>query len=411
MARVGGRTVFGALKRGTDRPDTTAFVPRRAGELVWLHAGEIGNLLAVHDLAVRLTRARVGCNVLITLPPLEKAQTPHPPAPPPAEITQIDAPAEHPAAVSAFVDHWKPNVCTWVWGGLRPNLIRTAHEAGCALYLIDADRDGFERKTNRWVPDNTRRALAQFDAAFTRSAVGHRRLSQLGVPATKMRQTTPLLAGGDALGCNEREEAELSAALGGRPVWFATHITRDEISTVLAAHRHASRLSHRLLLILQPAQADITQEAAAMVADQGMTLAQWDDGALPDEATQVLISEDIADRGLFFRAAPLCFLGATLHPGDAACDPLDAAALGSAVLYGPKVRHFMPSYSRLVAAGAARIVNDADALGAAVASLIAPDHAAAMAHAGWDVISQGATLTDSVIDRVQERLDKQRSSA
>ena len=87
------------------------------------------------------------------------------------------------------------------------------------------------------------------------------------------------------------------------------------------------------------------------------------------------------------------------------CDPLDAAALGSAVLYGPKVRHYMASYSRLAAAGAARIVNDSDALGAAVSTLIAPEHAAAMAHAGWDVISQGAALTDRVLDLVQDALD------
>mgnify|MGYP000430447771 CR=1 FL=1 len=50
--------------------------------------------------------------------------------------------------------------------------------------------------------------------------------------------------------------------------------------------------------------------------------------------------------------------------------------------------------------------NDADALAAAVSSLIAPDHAAAMAHAGWDVVSQGADLTDKVTELVQDALDR-----
>ncbi|NOR32353.1 MAG: 3-deoxy-D-manno-octulosonic acid transferase, partial [Sulfitobacter sp.] len=101
------------------------------------------------------------------------------------------------------------------------------------------------------------------------------------------------------------------------------------------------------------------------------------------------------------------FLGSSLHSGPGGCDPFEAAALGSAVLYGPKVRRFLPSYTRLAAEGAARIVNDATALGTAVSRLIAPDQAAVMAHAGWDVISRGAALTDKVIDLVQETLDQQ----
>jgi 3-deoxy-D-manno-octulosonic-acid transferase len=66
----------------------------------------------------------------------------------------------------------------------------------------------------------------------------------------------------------------------------------------------------------------------------------------------------------------------------------------------------MPSYSRLAAAGAARIVNDADALTTAVSRLIAPDQAATMAHAGWDVISEGAALADRIIDLTQDALDQ-----
>ena len=119
-----------------------------------------------------------------------------------------------------------------------------------------------------------------------------------------------------------------------------------------------------------------------------------------------MVTDDPGDRGLFFRVAPVSFLGSSLVQGNGGCDPLDAAALGSAVLYGPKVRHFMASYTRLAAAGAARIVNDADALGTAVSRLIAPDQAATMAHAGWDVISQGAALTDRVVDLVQDALDQ-----
>jgi 3-deoxy-D-manno-octulosonic-acid transferase len=44
----------------------------------------------------------------------------------------------------------------------------------------------------------------------------------------------------------------------------------------------------------------------------------------------------------------------------------------------------------------------------AVTRLVAPDQAALMAHAGWDVVSEGAALMDRITDLVQDTLDTQR---
>jgi 3-deoxy-D-manno-octulosonic-acid transferase len=40
-----------------------------------------------------------------------------------------------------------------------------------------------------------------------------------------------------------------------------------------------------------------------------------------------------------------------------------------------------------------------------VSQLISPDHAASMAMAGWDVISQGAAVSDRVMELIQAALD------
>jgi 3-deoxy-D-manno-octulosonic-acid transferase len=109
--------------------------------------------------------------------------------------------------------------------------------------------------------------------------------------------------------------------------------------------------------------------------------------------------------GLWYRIAPLSFLGSSLASGQHGLDPLQAAGLGTAILYGPNVRNYMPSYTRLAAAGAARIVNDTRALGVAVAQLISPDHAASMAMSGWDVVSQGTDVTDRITELVAIALD------
>ena len=139
--------------------------------------------------------------------------------------------------------------------------------------------------------------------------------------------------------------------------------------------------------------------------EDGLRNSRWDDGEMPDDNCQVLLASAQDELGLWYRLAPLSFLGSSLASGQHGLDPLQATGLGTAILYGPNVRNHMPSYTRLAAAGAARIVNDTGALGVAVAQLISPDHAASMAMSGWDVVSQGADVTDRITELVTTALD------
>lgn len=409
MARSLGLTAYRALVRRREVRGEPPDEPRPDGELVWIHAPEPGSLLAVLDLATRLCALRYELRVLITVPEETSLPASQARALETAQDTIIvqQQPGEHPDSVAAFLAHWKPDTCLWLWGVLRPNLILATAERGCPMILLDADSRGFDQRRDRWLSDLTRHLLSHFESTLARSAKGKRRLIQLGRPAAQVEETPPLVAGGQALSCPETDLSDLAEALGGRPVWFAVALHAEEIATTLAAHRQAMRLSHRLLLILMPATAQDTAQAMAMAEEGQFVVRSWDDAGLPDDNTQILVASDRVDRALFYRVAPVSFMGSTLVADPGGLDPFEAAALGSAVLYGPKVRDFMPSYKRLAAAGAARIVNDATALGTAVSHLIAPDQAATMAHAGWDVISQGAALTDRVVDLVQDALDRE----
>lgn len=402
-ARSLGLTAYRALVRRGGAEPAAAYPARPGGELVWFHAAEPGNVLAVLDLAKRLMAMRGRLSVLVTLPDSAAPSDPPPCATSNLFITRV--PGEHPDNVAAFLDHWQPDFCIWTWGGLRPNLVLETAARGCPMVMIDADNSGFDGRRDRWLPDVTRRLLSSFELALARSDSALRRLLQLGLPRNRGEATSALLAGGEVLPCADSDLADMSACLGGRPVWYANQLLPEEIPVVLGAHRQALRLSHRLLLILHAHDYATAEQAVQRARARDFTVIRWGEDPYPDETTQVMVADDPGDRGLFFRVAPVSFLGSSLVAGHGGSDPFEAAALGSAVLYGPKVRHYLPSYGRLATAGAARIVNDAGALGNAVSRLIAPDQAATMAHAGWDVISEGAALADRVIDMVQDRLD------
>ncbi len=405
MGRSLGLAAYRAYTRRLAKRDFTAHADRPKGPVLWIHAAESGSLMALQDLAVRLCTARHGLNVLITLPDSTSFQSiqnnwvPHP------QMMLELAPSEHPDAVNAFWNHWKPDMGIWAWGGLRPNLLQKAHDEKVPVALIDADEDGFNGTYDKWLPDMTRRLLQPCVALMARSEQGLRQFRQLGLDKSKIRLTDRLEAGGHALPCDDQELSYWSQLIGGRSVWLACNVQAEELELILSAHRLALRLSHRLLLILHPSHRGLLESFRHGLSEAGFRYADWSNEEEPDDATQVVLAPDHQDLGLFYRLAPVSFMGGSLVDGYNGRNPFEAAALGSAVLYGPNVSRFLPFYTRLAKAGAARIVKDGDTLSSAVVRLIAPDQAAAMAHAGWDVVSQGANTTDRVIDLVQAVFD------
>ncbi|MAM24284.1 MAG: 3-deoxy-D-manno-octulosonic acid transferase [Rhodobacteraceae bacterium] len=401
MAGSLGLAAYRALAQRGEGTGYVADQPRPRGEVVWFHAPEPGSLRTVLDIAARVNANRPGLHAVITV---ERGSRPdHAGSDETLCVTEM--PDDHPRSIAAFLDHWKPDACVWFWGRLQPNLILDPAARDCPLLLVDADTGGFDGRRDRWLRDLTRELLSHFDAILVRSQAGFRRLTHLGAPPTVLRITEPLMPGGKALPCADSDLAEMSKALKGRPVWFANRVLPEELNIVLTAHRHALRLSHRLLLILFPSDPAQAEQMAEQAATRDFRVLRWGSDIYPEDSTQVLVAEDPGDMGLFYRVAPVSFLGSSLVADHGGGDPFEAAALGSAVLYGPNVRRFLPAYSRLAATGAARIVNDAVALGTAVSRLIAPDQAATMAHAGWDVVSEGAAQTDRVTDLIIDALD------
>jgi len=84
----------------------------------------------------------------------------------------------------------------------------------------------------------------------------------------------------------------LSAAAVGRPIWFANSGARGRAeTTVLTAHRQASGLSHRLLLILAPADPKTGHAFAAAHGRSELSRAAMGDAGYPDASTQVMIAD------------------------------------------------------------------------------------------------------------------------
>lgn len=400
MTRSPSLAAYMAFARRAPQPTYASGTARPEGELVWAHAADGARAAALCQLGQRLAQLRPGLHLLLTVArPDDWSEQAG------ATILPATLPAEKIGPVNGFLDHWRPDLCLWSGGPLRPALLSEADARAIPLYLVDASERQFDRRARRWLFDPSRAVLRRFAQVQARNSRAARLLGRMGLQEADITVTGPLRSEALPVPYDEVERDTLARTLLGRPVWLAAHLHPDELDTVLEARRRISRLSHRLILVVCPETREMVPAVADRLAAQGLRVAHWSDGEVPSEGCQVILGDPERELGLWFRLAPVCFMGHSLMAGMTGRDPNLPAVHGCAILYGPGVRGHLLEYGRYAEARAAHLVRDAETIAAAVSRAIVPDEAAAMAHAAWDVASQAAEANDRLIDLVQDTLD------
>ncbi|MEM9475511.1 MAG: glycosyltransferase N-terminal domain-containing protein [Pseudomonadota bacterium] len=383
-----------APTKWSGEPDTE----RPTGTVIWIHAAPGSRLPALIQLIERVVAEGVR-TALLTTSSVDQVQ-----APLPEGIIHVQRPVDTPRAVARFLKHWRPDVAVFSGSEIWPACITGCNGAGIPLLMFDAHFPRQNRTRWRWAPWTAQVLLTKFDKILTGSHADAQTLRDLGVSPDRIEVPGFIEEGTAALPCNEGERDALAQALAVRPVWLAARVCFDELPALAAAHRQASRLSHRLLLILVPNMISRAVEFQAFFNDGTFTTGLRSAGDEPEEETQIYIADTEGEMGLWYRLAPITFVGNTLsHPGGGH-DPYEPAALGSAVVHGPNIGPHEAVFSRMNAVGAARRVSTAGALGGAVSELLSPDKAAEMAHRAWQISSEGAEVSDRAIELIDAAL-------
>lgn len=403
MARSAGLSLYLAsrgLAKGKPAQDQgLERAARPPGELVWFHAGPGTRPDALIELARRHAVARIGGSALVTL---AEEFGPDLPAP----LCRDAAPSENPKEIRRFLDHWRPDAAVFAGDLAQPVALTEAQERGIPACLVDARVPDAVARRLRWAPGAAAalfRDVAQILAPTEAEAQVFRRLR---APPERVAAAGHLEEGTAPLPCNRTDHLALAKLLAARPVWLAAPVEGDEVDAVLAAHARASRIAHRLLLILCPAEPADGPALRDRLEAEGWTTALRSEGGEPDAEVRVFLADVPGEAGLWYRLAPVTFLGRSLVRDGQGHDPCEPAALGSAILVGPQTGRHRALVQRFLAAGAARTVGSAEALGEAVADLLAPDRSAEMARRAWEITSSGAELTDRILDLLARALDE-----
>ena len=267
---------------------------------------------------------------------------------------------------------------------------RSGRSAARAPYSR-ARRSALSRVTRVLLPDSASR-----DAAI-----------DLGARPQRVEMTGPIAVTREPLKYLEAERAVLAEALSGRQLWLAVCVTEDEDPALIDAQLMVLTYSHRALLIVLPDNPGRAKAMAARFEAAGLVVAQRSLDEDPTEEVNVYLADDPFELGLWYRLAPVCFMGTTLSgPTDAARDPFEAASLGSAAIHGPLGGAYAAEWAQLDGAQAARAVDEAAALPQAVVELLAADQAATVAANAWSVSTGGAGVSNRIAHVVRDIIRK-----
>src|SRR5262245_9519834 len=349
------------LKQGKEDPERVgerrglSLGTRPHGPVVWIHGASVGEVLAAAALIERLRALNL--RILLTSGTVTSAAIVAKRFPP--DIIHQYVPYDSPRYVARFLDHWRPSLALFIESDLWPNLILSSAARRLPMVLINGRMS--QRSFPRWqrVQGTISALLEKFDVCLAQSQTDADRFATLGSRNVVVTGNLKLDVPAPPADANKLDM--LMSMTRGRPVVVAasTHPGEEEILT--ETHRTLAGYFPGLLTVIVPRHPDRGEAIARMIEASGLTPTLRSHEDLPTATTDIYVADTMGELGLFYRLAPIVFMGGSLveHGGQ---NPIEAIKLGASIVHGPHVFNFTDVYAALDAAGGARRADTPEAL-------------------------------------------------
>ena len=394
--------------------------PKQAGKArIWIQAVSVGEVQAAEPLIERLT-ADASLELILTT----TTSTGY-------AIAQT-AYAHHRVTIRGFpVDFWlfswrawrqiQPDLVVLMESELWPEHLHQAQSREVPTLLVNARLSDRSFNRGRWLKPVLKPLMIKpLSAVLAATDQDRWRLSQWGVPCGKLSvsgnlkcdvKIQPQLthAEQEAL----RRECGFTRVAGAAAAPFillgaSTWPGEEAILLTIIAAALVQDIDCRLLLV--PRHAERRGELAGLLKqqDQPCHFRSWK--TAPAAATRIYVADTTGELKRFLQMSDLVFIGKSLPPNRGGQTPVEAAALGKPIVFGPNMDNFRAIRDALLESGAALQVQDAAALKHAVCDLLrneAMRRSLGTAAQSWYKAQRGAT--DQTISAIYRELNRKTS--
>jgi 3-deoxy-D-manno-octulosonic-acid transferase len=201
--------------------------------------------------------------------------------------------------------------------------------------------------------------LGRFDVCLAQSQVDAERFAALG--SHNVVITGNLKLDVPAPPADSARLERLMAVTRGRPIIVAASTHPGEEEILIETHKTLAGFFPSLLTVIVPRHPDRGEAIARTIAASGLHASLRSHEELPTATTDIYVADTMGELGLFYRLAPIVFMGGSLVPHGGQ-NPIEAVKLGASIVHGPHVFNFTDVYEALDRAGGARQADTQEAL-------------------------------------------------
>ena len=322
---------------------------------VWLHAVSVGEVLAAKTVVDELMRLRPATSLVVTTTTITgQAQARRLFAS--ATVTYF--PFDFAFSVRRFLDQFRPKVFATMETEIWPNATRLSRARGLKLLLANGRISDRSFPRYRFFRFFLSRVLRLYDRILVREENDRQRMLAMGAPADRVETT------GNVKFDYRLDESPLAVApvleklIAGRKVLVLGSTMQGEDEELLPEIDRFVR-ERNAFVVLAPRKAERFEVVAGLLATTSMRFVRRSElTEAPAPAPDVLLLDTFGELAKVYRYATVAFIGGTIAPVGGH-NPIEAAAAGVPVSFGPSMSNFREIATAFLADGGATEVRSA----------------------------------------------------
>ena len=267
----------------------------------------------------------------------------------------------------------QPDVVILVEGELWPEHLAQARARGVPAYLINGRISDKSFARHQRFRKLSHHVLGHFRQIAAGSEEDARRFRVLGFDSTVTGNIKFDVASDAPMSAEERARLRADLGFGADPrtvVLLGSSTWKGEETALLKIIRELRAAGTDVRLLLVPRHSERRAEVAAEVSASGLDWHQRSSGGpIAPAGTIVHLADTTGELRRLTRAADLAFCGKSLAPHEGGQTPIECAAAGVAIVYGPCMTNFRDICRGLEKAKAASRTEDGDSLGGKIRTL------------------------------------------
>ena len=386
-----------------------ASLPRRApsAPTFWIHALSVGEVTSALPLVRGLRRAYPEARIVFSVTTRSGRQVAERLLSPSVDLI-IPGPLDLGPVVPFFVKTILPDLFILVETDFWPNWLHCLARKRIPLLLVNGRISQKSFVRYRRAAFFFKPMFRTFTALSMQTVADAEKMISLGVEVNKVVtlgnlkfDTVEDLGQGNAAKRLTKEDYGFKTSA---PLWICGSTHRGEEQLLFQVFLDLRRAIPDLQLLIAPRNIERAGEIIAMGDQYALTCRQWTQEK--HGRGSILILDTIGELAACYPMADAVFIGGSLV-AEGGHNPIEPAALGVPVLFGPHMEDFAEIATELVQHGGARQVKTATALFAAIQPLFTdPALHRSMAAAALDCIMANQGVVRKHLDTITELLSR-----